>query len=116
MNCIKCGVEIKEPQVFCESCLAEMEQYPVKPNVTVTLPQRPKESAAKRRSRRHKYTKPEDMIRHLKSQRRILVFALVIALAGFTVVSAMMMHFLRNREEEPQKGQNYGTIASTEST
>ncbi len=116
MNCIKCGVEIKEPQVFCESCLAEMEKYPVKPNITVTLPQRPKEVVTKRRSRRQKYTKPEDMVRHLKAQRRILVFALVMALAAFAAVSAMMVHFLDNREEQPQKGQNYGTFASTEPT
>ncbi len=116
MNCIKCGAEIKEPQVFCENCLTEMEQYPVKPNITVTLPNRAAEDAPKKRSRRQKYTKPEDMVRHLRAQRRILVFALVMVICAFAVVSVMTVQLLDKRQKEPEKGQNYGTMASTEPT
>ena len=30
MNCLKCGRDIAEDQLFCESCLEVMDQYPVK--------------------------------------------------------------------------------------
>ena len=40
MNCMKCGVEIPEQQVFCDHCLQIMEQYPVKPDAHIHLPKR----------------------------------------------------------------------------
>ena len=40
MNCVKCGREIPEDQVFCEICLTEMENYPVKPGTAVHIPPR----------------------------------------------------------------------------
>ena len=33
MNCLKCGREIEEGQVFCNDCLVQMAKYPVKPEV-----------------------------------------------------------------------------------
>ncbi len=116
MNCIKCGVEIKEPQVFCDNCLAEMEKYPVKPNITVNIPSRPASSGAKKKSRRQKYVKPEDLIRHLRTQRRILWMALIVVLAAFVLVSVMAMQLLNQKEDEYAPGQNYGTMSSQEST
>lgn len=38
MNCLKCGREIEEGQVFCNDCLVQMAKYPVKPGTAVQLP------------------------------------------------------------------------------
>lgn len=34
MNCLKCGREIEEGQVFCNDCLVQMAKYPVKPGTS----------------------------------------------------------------------------------
>ena len=77
MHCMKCGAELKTSGVFCENCLADMEKYPVKPNITVTLPERPVTPSIRKRSRR-KYTMPEDQIRHLRKVRNWLLVLLCI--------------------------------------
>lgn len=41
MNCMKCGAEIPEKQVFCDRCLEVMEQYPISPAIHIHLPKRP---------------------------------------------------------------------------
>ena len=40
MNCLKCGREVTDPQVFCDGCLDVMARYPVKAGVAVHLPSR----------------------------------------------------------------------------
>ncbi len=112
MNCIKCGVEIPENQVFCDNCLAGMEKYPVKPNITVNIPIRPASPPAKKKSRRLKYIKPEDSIRHLKTKVRILWLALLLVFAAFLIVAVMLMNLLDHQQLPigTQPGQNYGTM------
>ena len=112
VNCMKCGIEMKEAGVFCENCLAEMEKYPVKPNITVQLPIRPAVTAARKKSRRQRHVKPEDQIRHLKKVRNWLCALLVFALLAFAASSALVLHLLDTNEEN-NIGQNYGTIDST---
>ncbi len=114
MNCIKCGVEIKEPQVFCDRCLEEMEQYPVKPNVTVTLPPQVKASVSKKKNRRQRYTKPEDQIRQLRSTLRILLAALAVVFIAFVMVAVMMLNLLNEKEDETPSGQEYNSAATEE--
>ena len=59
MNCIKCGVNVPENQVFCDACLSVMDKYPVKPDITVTLPQRNEIPVSKKKSRRQRTLPPE---------------------------------------------------------
>ncbi len=110
MNCIKCGIEVKEPQVFCDKCLAEMEKYPVKPNVTVSLPPRPAYTPSKKKSRRAKYVKPEDLIRHLRTKVRLLWLTVILLFAAFTLVAVMMLNMLDKGQSDLQPGQNYNTM------
>ncbi len=114
MNCIKCGVEVKEPQVFCDQCLAEMEQYPVKSNITVTLPPQAKASASKKKSRRQRYMNPEDQIRQLRSTLRILSLALAVVFVAFVLVAAMMLNLLNEKEDKTPSGQEYNSAANEE--
>lgn len=115
MNCMKCGVELKDSGVFCESCLADMERYPVQSNITVQLPRRPVSVQPKKKVRRQPYVKPEDQIRHLKRVRNWLCVLLVVSLLAFAASSAMALYLL-NQEELPNIGQNYETIDSTDGT
>ena len=80
MQCMKCGVEIPEGQVFCESCLEIMERYPVKPGTPVQiLPRIPKDKGSKRRE-----LSPEELLskqRSVNRRQRLLIWLLVVALA-----------------------------------
>lgn len=115
MNCMRCGTEIKGSGVFCPDCLAEMEKYPVKPNIAIQLPVRPAATAARKKPRRQRYVKPEEQIRHLKRVRSWLTVLLVVALLAFAASSAMLLQLLEG-EEGFNIGQNYETIDSTDNS
>ena len=72
MNCLKCGREIEDNQVFCPKCLKFMESSPVRHDVVVKLPDRqaapPKRPAPHRKART-----PEEQIAQLKSYLHQLV-------------------------------------------
>lgn len=112
MNCMKCGTEIKGSGVFCEQCLAEMEKFPVKPDIRIHLPVRPAATAVRKKTRRQRYVKPEDQIRHLKQVRNWLCGLLIFVLLAFAASSAMLIHLL-DSEDGFNIGQNYETIDST---
>ena len=114
VNCMKCGKELKNGGVFCEECLADMEKYPVKSNISVHLPYRP--TPAPVRKKKQKYIKPEDQIRHLKKVRNWLVTLLIVALLAFTATAVMLLHILDVNADDFGIGQNYGTIETNEST
>lgn len=82
MNCVKCGREIPEDQAFCEGCLAEMENYPVKPGTAVHIPARPSVEEAPKKPAKKKYvpTAEERLLRARKKLRRTRIFAAVLLL------------------------------------
>ena len=82
MNCVKCGREIPEDQVFCEACLREMENYPVKPGTAVHIPARlpEKEAPKKPAKKKHVPTAEELLLKTRKKLRRTRIFAVVLLL------------------------------------
>lgn len=73
VNCLKCGREIEEGQVFCNDCLVQMAKYPVKPGTAVQLPSRGSAAVSKKvHSRRRGRTAPEEQLKALKKRIRIL--------------------------------------------
>lgn len=114
MNCMKCGTELKTSGAFCEDCLADMEKYPVKPNIKVQLPHRAVPTAPRKRSRKQKYTKPEDQIRHLKRVRNRLIVLLLVAFLALCVAAATILRLMDIDVDDFDIGQNYGTIIETE--
>jgi len=108
MFCMKCGREIRESGVFCNNCLAEMEKYPVKPNISIQLPSRPDNSAPKKKTKPVKEIPPEEQIRHLKSRSRWLGFAFTVSLIAFLLSSVLILWIL-----DPKGG---GFEFSTESS
>lgn len=111
MNCIKCGKQVSEGQVFCDECLQDMQHHPVKPGTPVILPNRPSTPAPKRRHTR-KARKPEEQVRALKTT----VTWLALLLAVVTLLLALcVFRLIQTRPDnvpgEPP-GQNYSTTDS----
>ena len=113
--CMKCGRELKSGQVFCDGCLADMENHPVKPGVVVLLPDH--KAAAQRSAARRKYStvSPEEQISRLKSRvkrlRITLVLVSLLALAaGWLVVS----HWMHRNDNSLLPGQNYSSEKTQE--
>ena len=108
MNCMKCGVEIQEGQVFCDHCLSVMAQHPVRPGIHIHLPKRalavdtPKKAAKKKR-----IPSPEEQISALKI--KVLRLRLTAAILGFLFCVAcgfLAMKVLQG-PAEPTTGRNY---------
>ena len=116
MNCMKCGREIGENQVFCSLCLADMEKYPVKPGTAVQLPSRkdspaPKKPVVKRRQQ----PSPEEKIKTLKKRNKRLVILWLITLMLLAATVYPTVQFVRNHFSL-RPGQNYTTITDFNAT
>lgn len=94
MNCIKCGVKVPENQVFCDVCLADMEKYPVKPDVTVALPHREETPGTKKKSRK-RILPPEEQLRRAKLKLRLAHLTLAVVFICFLLVAAMLLQYLQ---------------------
>ena len=110
MNCLKCGVPIPDDQVFCETCLKQMEKCPIPPDYVVQVPVEPPEELQKKQSRRQRRpVKPEEQIQHQKAVIRSLSTALTLVLLMFVMcIAAFTIYFLQD-DKIPVTGQNYNT-------
>ena len=111
MNCMKCGRETAEDQVFCPVCLEEMEHYPVKPGTVVLIPSRNEEEEVRKILHRRKPlpTLSEQMVR-LKKQLlwTRIALALLLLLCGMLcfAVGRVAIEWDAGRI----LGQNYSTV------
>ena len=108
MTCMKCGGEIPESQVFCDSCLSVMEQYPVKPDAHIHLPKRAETvEAARKPAKKKRAPSPEEQITALRI--KVLRTRLLAAILAFflCVVSGLFALKLYNDYMTPQTGRNY---------
>ena len=112
MNCVKCGREIPETQVFCDSCLSVMDKYPVKPGTLVQLPRRSKGEAVKKTSRRKRDLSGDELCEHLLKTVRQLRYALVFLLALVLLLSGMLF-YSGQKDDAPLPGRNY-TVDTTQ--
>ncbi len=115
MHCLKCGKEIPEKQVFCETCLAVMEQFPIKPDTKIFLPKRDAPSVSKKAPVRKKVLSPEERIPKLKKAIHILSVSLAIAVLFLVLAFALLFDSLKAKNTAQDTiGQNYGTIEQAE--
>lgn len=108
MNCMKCGAEIGDNQVFCEHCLSVMEQYPVKPGTHIHLPKRTEEpEAAKKSVKKKRAPTPEEQLSALRL--KVLRLRLVAVILAFVlcVVSGFLALKLYEDYTTPDIGRNY---------
>ena len=112
MNCMKCGRDIEEGQVFCDLCLEDMQNYPVKPNIAVQLPHRddstlPKKVTVKRRQ-------PPTAEEQLHAAKRILRRILILWLVTLCLLIASLYPAVRFLLGDAIRlpGQNYSTFST----
>ena len=84
MQCMKCGLEIPDGQVFCDGCLEIMDKYPVKPGTPVhILPRKPLEKTQRKVTLSFK----ELFLREQRANRRLKALVLILAIALAAVVA-----------------------------
>lgn len=115
MNCMKCGKETAEGQVFCDECLSRMADYPVKPGTPVHIPAQPQHPVPKKTSRRARAVEPEEQIRRLKRLVTWLTVTLLVVLLAWCATAGMAIHMMRKQDKTPI-GQNYGVSTSSSGT
>lgn len=88
MQCMKCGLEIPEGQVFCDGCLEVMEQFPVNPGTPVhIIPRKPAEKAPKKRGLSTK----EQLLRQTRINRRLRVLILIMTVLLACLITLMFL-------------------------
>ena len=113
MQCMKCGREIPAGQVFCEECLAEMAEYPVKPGTVVTLPNRPKQTAVKKSTSFRTSLTLEERVKKQGKTIRALSWLLTLSTALLVGVSALTVSLLADDSDRVLPGQNYSAEGET---
>ena len=109
-TCMKCGRERPEDQVFCDRCLADMREHPVKPGVVVLLPRRNDAQPKPAPRKRHLSLSPEEQVKILKKRVIGLVIATVL-LFGATVGLGWLAvtDWMQDLDQAPKPGQNYSS-------
>ena len=113
MNCMRCGREVEEDQVFCPECLAEMEKCPVKPDTPVRILRRP--DPISRRQVRKKGLSEEEQIRSLKKRVRVLALLLAIAVSLIFLLAVPAVEHILESDISLLPGQNYSSAESADS-
>ena len=108
MNCLRCGNEIPEGQLFCEGCREFMEKDPVPADAVVVIPKREQDRRVNRKGSLSTDEKLELSQRKVKRLR-----ALTILLLLLLVFSIGSNAYLLGKNRKPAVGQNYSTVTST---
>lgn len=114
MACLKCGRDIAAGQVFCDSCLAIMDENPVKPGTPVLLPSPKYQAASKKQSHRKRVLPPEEQVLHLRKALRRMYLCVAVLIVVLGMATALLVNEILE-EDAPAIGQNY-TIDTTMTT
>ena len=105
MNCMKCGREVEEGQVFCQECLAQMETEPIRISTPVHIPRQPSKGAAVHRPGFH----PDEEIKRLeRSNERLRIWVILLAMA--TLLLGMAVYHKEVAHVVEELGKNYSVI------
>lgn len=106
MACLKCGKKTKDEQVFCAHCLEVMENYPVKRDVHIQLPNRPDAAAQKKHSRKRRNLTADEQVAQLrwKLRQQSAIMAVLIFALLFTAATLL---YTALSQDEPDVGKNY---------
>lgn len=108
MNCMKCGTEIPDTQVFCDHCLEVMEAYPVQADVHVHLPKRaPVEEVAKKPTKKKRTLTPDEIIASLKLKVLRLRLWIVVLLFLLCLLGGFLGISIYQQYVQPETGFNY---------
>lgn len=113
MYCIKCGRDVKEGQVFCDSCQEVMKKYPVKPGTAIQLPGKKEAPPKKTYTKRKQPLSPEEQILRLKKRLKRLVIMWLVTLLLLAATVYPTVQFVKGLTIR-LPGQNYSTIVHSE--
>ena len=113
MNCMKCGREIADDQVFCPKCMELMALHPVKSDVVIRLPQR-REASPKKTAPRKKMLTKDEQIARLKRRNRWLAAISCLLLTACLFVLSLCIDYFRQLDVQKLLGQNYSTAETTD--
>lgn len=110
MNCMKCGRETAGDNAYCDICLAEMNQFPVRPGTVILLPnQEPPQS--KKAARKKKPTlSPEEQLSLLKKKVWFLRLITLVLTLLLTAISVVAIQAVTELDWQRLLGQNYSTM------
>ena len=108
MNCLRCGNEIPEGQMFCQGCREYMEQDPVPQDAVVMIPKRDQERRGNRKATLSTDEMLDISLRKVKRLRALTI--LLLLLLGFAIGFNV---YLLEKNRKPVVGQNYSTVTST---
>lgn len=111
MRCMKCGTETQDQQIFCDSCLAVMDKFPIKPGTPVSLPNRPAATAKAAVSRRRIYS-VEERLQRTRRTVKWLAIALVSSLLALVLTVTLLVHTAALYRESESIGKNYNTVGA----
>ena len=112
LHCMKCGKEISEKQVFCDSCLEVMERFPVKPGTRVLLPNRSAPVVSKKTAPRKRVLAPEERLARCRKAIQVLSITLAVAIFALCLSITLLVDNLNSETPNRVIGQNYSTIDS----
>lgn len=110
MYCMKCGTEIPEKQVFCDSCLEVMDLFPVKPGTRVLLPNRAAPVTVKKSTSRRKVLSLEERLARARKAIQWLSIALITSIIILFLSVTLLLETLNSEDPNRMIGQNYSTI------
>ena len=107
MQCLRCGREITEGQVFCCACEELMAKHPVNPNTVVTLPER---TLRERTVPVRKPQRTEEDTDHLHQTILQLRLWICMLMAALMLCVAFLTWQELTQEKKPAIGQNYNSL------
>lgn len=109
MNCLKCGREIQQSQVFCPACQEVMQNYPVKPGTVIHLPQRDAFVFEKAPLPEQWEERIPDQLLKLRRLTRWLTATIALLSLLLCIATAMLIHTLNLNATTTTIGRNYTT-------
>ena len=110
MNCMKCGTEIENGNVFCESCLEDMSKYPVNPGTRILLPNHPTPEAAKKQPIKRRPPTAEEKLKKTQHVLKWVTVTLVVSLLLLGYAISMLWKNATPANPQDNIGQNYNTV------
>lgn len=111
MNCLKCGKETSNGQVFCPDCQQVMQQYPVKPGTAIHLPHRDTAADKKQYDPRREPSRA-DTIAQLRRMIHWLTATVAVLSVLLLLTASMLIHTLDKNSAANTIGRNYTTSDS----
>lgn len=112
MNCLKCGKETSDGQVFCDDCQQVMQQHPIKPGTAIHLPRRDTSAQDKKQYDARRESSRSDTLAQLRRMIHWLTATIAVLSVLLLLTASMLIHTLNKESSTNIIGRNYTTSDS----